>query len=197
MRPQPQPGAAAARRKRGGALRANSVAEPSARSGPGPPVRYPQLVFFLPGYLHGSGKNNNASRLNDFRGVDWAMRYVWQAGSTGLGAIAGFALLGLTALPIGGCSQSAGTPSSADAQGALPGSSIRVQGTMPAAPPASDAPTAGVPEVEIAAPGAAPGTVTAVPSAAPDLAWAAAATAQPAVMVTSPTAPAPPIPAAT
>src|SRR5258706_5604529 len=117
-------------------------------------------------------------QVERFFGGGWAMRYVWQAGSTGLGAIAGFALLGLMALPIGGCSQSAAEPSSADAPAAaVPDSSIRVQGTVPGgAPSTGDAPTAGVPVVAVAAPGAAPGTTSDVPSAAPDLASAVVAT---------------------
>jgi hypothetical protein len=104
-------------------------------------------------------------------------------GFVSLGVLVGI-LLGLTALPLAGCSQSASqsapdeTTTSAD-----PGSSMKVQGTVASGSLASDAAVASVP--------APPAAQAAVPQAAVPGAASAAAVPAPSVPpVTSPTSPA-------
>ncbi len=111
------------------------------------------------------------------------MRYIWRGGNMPIGAAAGFVLLGLTVLPIAGCSQSLAPPSAVQPPAAtLSGSSIQVQGAVASAPSTDAASVAGVPVQPILAPD--------LPSAAPELASAAAVPAPAAAAVTSPAAPA-------
>jgi hypothetical protein len=134
------------------------------------------------------------------------MSYIRRGGNT-LNGLAGFVsfgvllciLLGLTALPIAGCAQSASQSSldettiSAGAISAESGSSMKVQGAVPSGSSASDAAAASVPATPDAQ-AAAPGAASAVAVPAPDVPSVTSPTI-PALAVAAPMSPSPVAPA--
>ncbi len=122
------------------------------------------------------------------------MSYIRWAGNGLSGFAAGFVLLGFTALPMAGCSQSATPPASDEATAStLTGSSMNVQGAVPTEHSTSDAAALSdpvAPGAQTAAPGAASAAAVPAPIVPPVTSPTTAALAAAAPINPSPVAPA-------